>query len=229
MLGNYLDEVRKKAPLIHNITNYVTINDVANMVLACGASPIMSDEPTDIEEITSICQGLNINMGMLNPRKIESMQKAGKKSNELYHKVLLDPVGAGSSSFRTEAALNLIRDIQFDVIRGNISEIKTLAAGHGTTSGVDADEADTLTEQNLEKMISFIKDFSRRTGSVIAVTGGIDLVSDAKRCFVIRNGRPEMGRITGTGCQLSGMMTAFLASEGRHEVFRRTALFLESL
>ena len=72
MLGNYLDEVRKKAPLIHNITNYVTINDVANMVLACGASPIMSDEPTDIEEITSICQGLNINMGMLNPRKIES-------------------------------------------------------------------------------------------------------------------------------------------------------------
>ena len=78
MLGNYLDEVRKKAPLIHNITNYVT-----NMVLACGASPIMSDEPTDIEEITSICQGLNINMGMLNPRKIESMQKAGKKSNEL--------------------------------------------------------------------------------------------------------------------------------------------------
>ena len=195
MLGNYLDEVRKKAPLIHNITNYVTINDVANMVLACGASPIMSDEPTDIEEITSICQGLNINMGMLNSRKIESMQKAGKKSNELHHKVLLDPVGAGSSTFRTEAALNLIRDIQFDVIRGNISEIKTLAAGHGTTSGVDADEADTLTEQNLEKMIPFIKDFSRRTGSVIAVTGGIDLVSDAKRCFVIRNGRPEMGRI----------------------------------
>ena len=212
MLGNYLDEVRKKAPLIHNITNYVTINDVANMVLACGASPIMSDEPTDIEEITSICQGLNINMGMLNPRKIESMQKKKKKSNELHHKVLLDPVGAGSSSFRTEAALNLIRDIQFDVIRGNISEIKTLAAGHGTTSGVDADEADTLTEQNLEKMIPFIKDFSRRTGSVIAVTGGIDLVSDAKRCFVIRNGRPEMGRITGTGCQLSGMMTAFLAA-----------------
>ena len=201
MLGNYLDEVRKKAPLIHNITNYVTINDVANMVLACGASPIMSDEPTDIEEITSICQGLNINMGMLNPRKIESMQKAGKKSNELHHKVLLDPVGAGSSSFRTEAALNLIRDIQFYVIRGNIYEIKTLA-----------DEADTLTEQNLEKMIPFIKDFSRRTGSVIAVTGGIDLVSDAKRCFVIRNGRPEMGRITGTGCQLSGMMTAFLAA-----------------
>ena len=218
MLGNYLDEVRKKAPLIHNITNYVTINDVANMVLACGASPIMSDEPTDIEEITSICQGLNINMGMLNPRKIESMQKAGKKSNELYHKVLLDPVGAGSSSFRTEAALNLIRDIQFDVIRGNISEIKTLAAGHGTTSGVDADEADTLTEQNLEKMIPFIKDFSRRTGSVIAVTGGIDLVSDAKRCFVIRNGRPEMGRITGTGCQLSGMMTAFLAANSENNL-----------
>ena len=212
MIGKYLDEVRKKAPLIHNITNYVTINDVANMVLACGGSPIMSDEPTDIEEITSICQGLNINMGMLNPRKIESMQKAGKKSNELHHKVLLDPVGAGSSTFRTEAALNLIREVQFDVIRGNISEIKTLAVGHGTTSGVDADVADTLTEQNLGKMIPFIKDFSRRTGAVIAVTGGIDLVSDGASCYVIRNGRPEMGKITGTGCQLSGMMTAFLAA-----------------
>ena len=215
MIGKYLDEVRKKSPLIHNITNYVTINDVANMVLACGGSPIMSDEPTDIEEITSICQGLNINMGMLNPRKIESMQKAGKKSNELHHKVLLDPVGAGSSTFRTEAALNLIREVQFDVIRGNISEIKTLAVGHGTTSGVDADVADTLTEQNLGKMIPFIKDFSRRTGAVIAVTGGIDLVSDGEKCFLIRNGRPEMGQITGTGCQLSGMMTAFVAANLR--------------
>ena len=156
MLGNYLDEVRKKAPLIHNITNYVTINDVANMVLACGASPIMSDEPTDIEEITSICQGLNINMGMLNPRKIESMQKAGKKSNELYHKVLLDPVGAGSSSFRTEAALNLIRDIQFDVIRGNIyhdpsvvvdTHVKRISKRLGLTKNEDPEKV----EQDLMK------------------------------------------------------------------------------
>lgn len=218
MLGIYLDDVRKRAPLIHNITNYVTINDVANIILACGASPIMSDEPTDIEEITSICQGLTINMGMLNPRKIESMRKAGRKSNELHHKIVLDPVGVGSSTFRTKAAHTLIRGIHFDAIRGNVSEIKTLAAGHGKTNGVDANLADTLKEENLDKMIDFIKDFSGKTGAVIAVTGEIDLVSDQERCFVIRNGRPEMGRITGTGCQLSGMMTAFLAANPEHKL-----------
>ena len=95
MLGLYLDHVRKSVPLVHNITNYVTVNDVANMLLACGGSPIMSDEPLDVEEITSICGGLNINIGTLNARTIEGMIKAGKKANELGHAVLLDPVGAG--------------------------------------------------------------------------------------------------------------------------------------
>ena len=212
MLGNYLDEVRKKAPLIHNITNYVTINDVANMVLACGASPIMSDEPTDIEEITSICQGLNINMGMLNPRKIESMQKAGKKSNELGHPVLLDPVGAGASALRTNTAVKLMKELKLTVIRGNISEIKTLALGSGTTKGVDADVADKVTDETLDDSIRFVKNFAKESGSIVAVTGAIDLVSDGEKCYVIRNGRPEMGQITGTGCQLSGMMTAFVAA-----------------
>lgn len=212
MLGKYLDNVREKTPLVHNITNYVTVNDVANMLLACGGSPIMSDEPDDVEDITSICGGLNINIGTLNRRSIEGMFRAGKKANELGHVVLLDPVGAGASALRTNTALELMQELDLTVIRGNISEIKTLALGSGTTKGVDADVADAVTEENLPQSIEFVKAFARASHAVVAVTGAIDLVSDGEKCYVIRNGRAEMGKITGTGCQLSGLMTAFLVA-----------------
>ena len=212
MLGKCLDNVRKNVPLVHNITNYVTVNDVANVLLACGGSPIMSDEPEDVEDITSICGGLNINIGTLNKSSIEGMYLAGKRANELGHVVLLDPVGAGASALRTNTAVGLMKTIRFDVIRGNISEIKTLAHGSGTTRGVDADVADAVTDETLDNAIAFVKNLAKETGSIIAITGAIDLVADDEKCFVIRNGRPEMGRITGTGCQLSGMMTAFLVA-----------------
>lgn len=212
MLGKCIENVRKNVPLVHNITNYVTVNDVANVLLACGGSPIMSDEPDDVEDITSICGGLNINIGTLNKSSIQGMFLAGKKANELGHVVLLDPVGAGASALRTDTAVKLMNEIKFDVIRGNISEIKTLALGSGTTKGVDADVADAVTEESLESAVAFVKNLAAETGSIIAVTGAIDLVADEERCFVIRNGRPEMGKITGTGCQLSGMMTAFVTA-----------------
>lgn len=206
------DLLRKTMPLIHNITNYVTVNDVANILLACGGSPIMSDEVEDVEDITSICNGLNINIGTLHKSSIEGMLRAGKKANDLHHPILLDPVGAGASKFRTETALRLMQELNLAVIRGNISEIKTLSLGSGTTKGVDADVSDAVTEENLEQAIEFVKAFSKKTGTIIAVTGRIDLVTDGNRCYVIRNGRPEMGKITGTGCQLSGMMTAFITA-----------------
>lgn len=212
MLGICMENVRNKTPLVHNITNYVTVNDVANVLLACGGSPIMSDEPEDVEEITSICGGLNINIGTLNKRSIEGMFAAGRKANALNHKLVLDPVGAGASTLRTNTAVKLMKELRFDVIRGNISEIKTLAYGSGTTKGVDADVADAVTEENLDAGIAFVKEFAKKSGSVIAITGAIDLVSDGDKCFVIRNGRPEMGRITGTGCQLSGLITAYLVA-----------------
>lgn len=216
MLHQYLENVRTKAPLVHNITNYVTVNDVANILLACGGSPIMADDQEEVEEITSICGGLNINIGTLNHNTIPSMLLAGKKSNELGHKVLLDPVGAGASKLRTDTALKLIREVKFDVIRGNISEIKTLALGYGSTQGVDANIADVVTEENLKDTVIFINAFAKRTGCVIVITGAIDLVSDGSTCYVIRNGRKEMGRITGTGCQLSGLMTAYLVANPDH-------------
>lgn len=212
MLKECLENVRKTVPLVHNITNYVTVNDVANVLLACGGSPIMSDEAEDVEDITSVCGGLNINIGTLQKTSIEGMFRAGKKANELGHPVLLDPVGAGASALRTNTALELMKELRLAVIRGNISEIKTLALGSGTTKGVDADVADAVTEENLDDAAEFVKEFARKTGSIIAVTGAIDLVSDGEKCYVIRNGRPEMGKITGTGCQLSGMMTAYVTA-----------------
>lgn len=212
MLGDCLNNVRKNTPLIHNITNYVTVNDVANIILACGASPIMADEPDEAEDITSICAGLNINIGTLNKRTVDSMLLAGKKANELGHILLLDPVGAGASALRTRTALNLLENLKFDVIRGNISEIKTLAMGIGTTNGVDASAADSVTNENLNSSVEFIKNFAQRTGSIIAVTGEIDIVTDGNKSYIIRNGRPEMSKITGTGCQLSGITTAFTAA-----------------
>ena len=207
-----MDNVRKNVPLVHNITNYVTVNDVANILLACGGSPIMSDEPEDVEDITSVCGGLNINIGTLHQSSIEGMLLAGKKANELGHPVLLDPVGAGASRLRTDTALRIMKEIKLTVISGNISEIKTLAYGSGTTKGVDADVADAVTEETLNDAIAFVKNFARKTSCIIAVTGAIDLVSDGEICYVIRNGRPEMGKITGTGCQLSGMMTAYVTA-----------------
>lgn len=172
----------------------------------------MSDEPRDVVDITSICGGLNINIGTLNERSIQGMFAAGKRANALDHVVLLDPVGAGASALRTDTAVELMKELELSAIRGNISEIKTLAHGSGTTKGVDADVADAVTEDNLEEAVAFVKEFAKKAECIVAITGAIDLVSDGEVCYVIRNGRPEMGRITGTGCQLSGMMTAFLVA-----------------
>lgn len=212
MLGTCLDNVRQSTPLIHNITNYVTVNDVANALLACGASPIMSDEPKDVEDITSICGGLNINIGTLNAQSIEGMKLAATRARELKHVRTLDPVGAGASALRTNTALELMKHAQFHAIRGNASEIKTLAQGSGTTKGVDADIADAITKDSLPEAVRFAKSFAMRQNSIVVITGAIDLVSDANKCYVIYNGRPQMSKITGTGCQLSGILCAYLAA-----------------
>ena len=218
ILKTMLENVSAKTPLVHNITNYVTVNDVANVLLAAGGSPIMSDDADDVEDITSICGGLNINIGTLNKNTIPSMFLAGRKANELGHIVLLDPVGAGASRLRTDTANRLMQEVRFDAVRGNISEIKTLCTGSGTTKGVDADAVDAVTEANLDDGVALVKAFARQAGCIIAVTGAIDLVSDGERCWCIRNGRPEMSRITGTGCQLSALTTAFLVANPEHKL-----------
>ena len=207
-----LENVRKNAPLVHFITNYVTVNDVANMMLACGGSPIMSDEILDVEDITTICNALVINIGTLNQNTIESMIVAGKKANELGHPVVLDPVGAGASKLRTETTFRLLKEVKFAVIRGNISEIKTVYSGSGSTKGVDADVADAVTDANLAETAAFAKELSKTTGAVIAITGAIDFIEVANEAYAIRNGVEAMSKITGTGCMLSGVVAAYVAA-----------------
>lgn len=212
MLKDCLKNVREKTPLIHNITNYVTVNDCANILLACGGSPIMADDPRDAEEIQAICGGLNLNIGTLNQRTIPAMFAAGKAANSCGHPVLLDPVGAGASSLRTQTALDLMEKVRLTAIRGNISEIKALALGSGTTKGVDADLADAVTEDSLPQAADFAKEFAARTGAVLVITGAIDLVADASSVYAVRNGHPMMSRITGSGCMLSAMTAAYLTA-----------------
>lgn len=212
MLAKYLENVRTNCPLIHNITNYVTINDCANVLLACGASPIMSDDCGEVEEITSICGGLNINIGTLNKSTISAMLIAGKKANELGHPVLLDPVGVGASVLRTQTAYKLLDEVDFTVIRGNISEIKDLFHRKATMKGVDADVADMVTEETLGNAVNFAKQFAAQTGAVIAITGAIDIIADENKACVIRNGHPMMAKVIGTGCMLSSMITAYVVA-----------------
>lgn len=212
MIKNILENVRQISPLVHNITNYVTVNDCANILLACGASPIMADDIEEVEEITAICSATNINIGTLNKRTIESMKKAAEKASLLKHPLVLDPVGAGASKLRTDTAVSLMENYRFTVIRGNISEIKTLALGEGKTKGVDADIADVVTEDNIEEVVEFAKQLSEKTDAIIGITGAIDIVADSRKAYCIYNGTPMMSKVTGTGCQLSALIGAFVAA-----------------
>ncbi|MGI6065946.1 MAG: hydroxyethylthiazole kinase [Bacillota bacterium] len=208
--------VKEKMPLVHSITNYVTVNDCANIILACGGSPIMADDINEVEEITSICHALVINIGTLNERTINSMIKAGKKANEINHPVILDPVGTGASALRTDTVLRLLQEVKFSVIRGNISEVKTVYAGSGSTKGVDADENDAVNENNLEEVINFTQELALKTGAVIATTGATDIVADGEKAYIIKNGHPMMSQITGSGCMLTAVIGAYCGANYDH-------------
>ena len=209
MFERVLGNVQAKTPLVHSVTNYVTVNDCANIILASGGSPIMADDIGEVCDITSICSSLVLNMGTLNERTVASMIAAGKRANELGHPVIFDPVGAGASMLRNRTALTLLQEVRFSVIRGNISEIKFLATGGGNAQGVDASVADRVTDATLDSALRFVKALSAATGAVIAITGAIDIVADARSAYVIRNGHPLMSRVTGTGCMLSAVIGSY--------------------
>lgn len=212
MFQSVFENVRRICPLVHSITNYVTANDCANILIACGASPIMADDKEEVAEIAALCGGLNLNIGTLNRSTMTSMLIAGKKANELYHPVVLDPVGVGASKLRGEAAGILLEEVKLTVIRGNHSEMKTLASCGGAAKGVDANIADQVTEDNLPQVVAFAKAFAEKTGAVIAITGAIDVVADEKTAYCIGNGHPMMSSVTGTGCQLSALTAAFVTA-----------------
>lgn len=208
-LKTALDNVRAICPLVHNITNYVTVNDCANALLAIGGSPIMSDEPKDVADITSICGGLVLNIGTLNKRSIKGMHVAASRAGELNHPIVLDPVGAGASALRTQTAADLLDKYPIAVIRANMSEAKALAGEAATTRGVDMCPDDAVTEDNLAESAAFAKSLAAQTGVVVAITGAIDLIADAERAYAIRNGSPVMGKITGAGCMLTSVCAAY--------------------
>ena len=218
MLGCCLDNVRRLRPVIHNITNFVTANDVANAILACGGSPIMADDPREMADITSICSGLTINIGTINEKTEKSMFLAGKISNELGHIIVLDPVGAGASELRTDISKKILEEIHVDVIRGNLSEVMAIFSEDQKTNGVDANDADTINESTVNNIADLAKNFSKRFGGMLAITGEIDVVADKNQCYAIRNGRQEMSKVTGTGCMLSGIMAAFLAANTENKI-----------
>lgn len=212
MFENVLANLKLTNPVVHCITNYVTVNDCANIILAVGASPIMADDLEEVADITAISKALVINIGTLNQRTIRSMIASGKKANQIGVPVILDPVGAGASALRNEAVKSLLKEVKFSVIRGNISEIKAVALGSDTTKGVDAAVSDQLTDNNRQEVVAFAQKLSRDTGAVIVITGICDLITDGQQTYLCQNGHSMMSRITGSGCMLSCVIGAFVAS-----------------
>ena len=167
-MENILNKVFERHPIVHCITNYVTVNDVANVIIASGGSPIMSDDITEVEEIVNISDGLVINIGTLNKRTVESMILAGNVANKKGIPVIFDPVGAGASSFRNETVKRLLDEIEFSIIKGNSSEIKFMTGVSGKSRGVDVSFDDVISSDNIEGFISIAKriiDTESRTAS----------------------------------------------------------------
>lgn len=205
MLGEMLQNVRENRPLVHCITNYVTANDCANLLLACGGSAIMADEMEEAEEVASLCGGLVLNLGTPNPRKVEAMLRAGREANRMGRPVVFDPVGVGCSVFRREASSRILEQVQLSVIRGNASEIAALTGGEAGRCGVDADASAASAEKSARLL-------AKKTGAVVVASGATDLVTDGEALYCVHNGHPMMRTVTGTGCQLSALTGAYVAA-----------------
>lgn len=202
-----LQAVREKAPLVQCITNMVTVNDCANVLLAAGASATMAHHPLEVAEAVAGVQALVLNLGAVGDR--EAMYIAGREANRLGVPVVFDPVAAGFTGLRRETARKLLEEIRFAVIRGNASEILALAEDREGGSGVDVAAADTVTESGLPRAAELAQTLSRRTGAVVVLSGAVDVVADGWQALFLRNGSPTMARITGSGCMLSALTGAF--------------------
>lgn len=202
-----LNEVRNKKPLVHNITNYVTVNDCANILLALGASPIMADDIKEAADITKISSALVINIGTLNERTIESMILAGRKANEFNIPVVFDPVGAGASEFRNATTKKILEEVKISVLRGNMSEVKFISGLKSTTKGVDASESDV--KMCNDEGIKVARNLANKLNCTVAITGVTDIVSDGERVAILENGTKMLSNVTGTGCMTSALVGGF--------------------
>lgn len=201
-LPSLLTAVQTNHPLVHQITNYVTANDCANIVLALGGSPVMADDQAEVQEMVTLASALVINLGTLSSRTSESMLLAGQRANQMGIPVILDPVGVGATSFRTATARRITSEVKLAVVRGNLSEVRSLAGLQSNTRGVDAadEPADGM---------AVARSLARQLCCVVAITGAQDIVTNGAQTLRINNGHPLMARVTGTGCMASALVGTY--------------------
>ena len=216
-LSGTLARLKEKRPLVHHITNYVTVNDCANITMFIGAAPVMAEAPEEVSEMVSMAGALVLNIGTLRKEQVESMLLAGRRANELKVPIVLDPVGAGATKYRTETAQNLLRDLHIDIIKGNAGEIGTLAGVGGSVRGVDSNGM-------TGDPISASRSLARGTGAVVVMSGATDIVTDGQATLLVDNGHELMGRISGTGCMASSLVGAFAAASEDRLVSSAAAL-----
>ena len=202
--GNSLRELRERKPLIHQITNYVVMNETANATLSLGALPVMAHAPEEVAEMASVAGALVLNIGTLSSHWIEAMSTAGRAANAAGAPIVLDPVGAGATKFRTETAKRLLEELDVAVLRGNAAEIATLAGMEAEIRGVEAIGAEAGGDE-------LARAAARSLGLVVAVTGPIDHVSDGRRVLAVANGHAMLGTVSGTGCMSTAVTGCFLA------------------
>ena len=212
-----LKNLREKRPLIHNITNYVVMNYTANALLSCGASPVMAHAKEEVEEMVSFAGALVLNIGTLTPNWIDSMLKAGKRANELNVPIILDPVGSGATKLRTDSAKRLIDELEIRVVRGNASEVLSLAREGSRTKGVDS-------IHSVDEAADAASMLARELNTTLAITGAVDLITDGERIYRVSNGHELMGYVTGTGCTATVIIGAFLAVDDDSVEATTTAL-----
>jgi len=202
--GDSLRRLRETKPLVHQITNYVVMNETANATLALGALPVMAHAQEEVEEMAAIAGALVLNIGTLSPQWVDAMLLAGRAANERGIPVVLDPVGAGATRYRTDTAKRILDEVQVTVLRGNAGEIATLVGVDAEVRGVESIDAGTDPAE-------LARTAGKSLGLVASVTGPVDHVSDGERVIAIENGHPLLASITGTGCMSSAMTGCFLA------------------
>lgn len=203
-----------QAPLIHCITNPISINDCANAVLALGAKPVMAEHPAEAAGITAVANALAVNLGNITDARAESIFISGKAALENRIASVIDLVGVACSSFRLELAKKYIALCRPAVIKGNISEIKSAAGQKNFAAGIDVGGRDAVTKENTglrQSSMELVKDYAKQTGAVVVASGEVDLISDGRNSFFAENGTADMARVTGTGCMLNVIIGTYLA------------------
>lgn len=204
VLKKAVANVRSVSPLVHNITNFVVMNNTANALLAIGASPVMAHSIDEVADMASIASSLVLNIGTLEKAWVDSMLVAGKAAMARNIPIVFDPVGAGATPYRLQVCLKMLAELKLSIIRGNASEIMALAKAGTRTKDVDSTASS-------DEALSYATELSKETGAVVVVSGAVDVVTDGERVERIPYGHPLMGRVTGMGCSATAMVGAFAA------------------